>query len=78
MVQRLPAGYAFDPADPREPTDEQWEAMTPDERERVVNDALQRAHEAEEARRRAEERAEAAESRVAELEAEVARLKGGG
>ena len=37
MVQRLPAGYVFDPADPRAPSDEQWDAMTPEERRRVVD-----------------------------------------
>lgn len=37
MVQRLLAGYVFDPADPRAPTDEQWAAMTPEERRRVVD-----------------------------------------
>jgi Uma2 family endonuclease len=37
MVQHLPGGYVFDPADPRSPTDEQWNAMTPDERRRVVD-----------------------------------------
>jgi hypothetical protein len=37
MVQRLPAGYVFDPADPREPTRDQWAAMAPDERERVLD-----------------------------------------
>jgi Uma2 family endonuclease len=36
MVQRAPSGYVLDPADPRAPTDEQWEAMTPEERARVV------------------------------------------
>ncbi len=30
------SGYALDPADPRAPTHEQWEAMSPAERERVV------------------------------------------
>jgi hypothetical protein len=35
----LPAGYLIDPADPRAPSAEQWEAMTPAERARVV-DAL--------------------------------------
>jgi Putative restriction endonuclease len=37
MVQRLPTGYVFDPADPRAPSDEQWDAMTPAERRRVVD-----------------------------------------
>jgi Uma2 family endonuclease len=36
MVQRLPAGYVFDPADPRAPTEAQWAAMTPEERRRVI------------------------------------------
>ncbi|WP_437974458.1 Uma2 family endonuclease [Sorangium sp. So ce295] len=37
MVQALPAGYLFDPADPRAPTSEQWARMTPAERARVVD-----------------------------------------
>jgi Uma2 family endonuclease len=37
MVQRLAAGYVFDPADPRAPTVEQWTAMGPEERERVLD-----------------------------------------
>jgi hypothetical protein len=36
MVQQLPGGYVFDPADPRAPTDDQWAVMTPAERARVV------------------------------------------
>jgi Uma2 family endonuclease len=36
VVQRLPAAYLFDPADPRAPTVEQWEQMLPDERARVI------------------------------------------
>ena len=36
MVQQLPGGYVFDPADPRAPTDDQWAAMAPAERARVV------------------------------------------
>jgi Uma2 family endonuclease len=36
MVQRLPLGYVFDPADPRAPSVEQWERMSADERVRVV------------------------------------------
>src|SRR5690242_2813943 len=35
MVMRLPTGYVLDPADPRAPSDEQWAAMTPEERARV-------------------------------------------
>lgn len=35
MVQRLPAGYVFDPADPRSPSQEQWDRMTPEEQRRV-------------------------------------------
>jgi hypothetical protein len=35
MVQPLPAGYAFDPADPRAPTMEQWDRMSPAERDYV-------------------------------------------
>ncbi|KYF68981.1 Uma2 family endonuclease [Sorangium cellulosum] len=37
MVQALPAGYRFDPADPRAPTSDQWARMTPAERARVVD-----------------------------------------
>jgi Uma2 family endonuclease len=36
MAQSLPAGYLFDPEDPRAPTTEQWERMQPDERDRVA------------------------------------------
>src|SRR5277367_4653579 len=36
MVQRLPAGYVFDPADPRAPSEEQWAAMIAAERATVV------------------------------------------
>jgi Uma2 family endonuclease len=36
VVQRLPTGYVFDPADPRAPSLEQWARMLPDERARVV------------------------------------------
>jgi Uma2 family endonuclease len=36
MAQPLPAGYVFDPADPRAPSEAQWTAMTPAERARVV------------------------------------------
>jgi Uma2 family endonuclease len=36
VVQRLPTGYVFDPADPRAPAVDQWERMLPDERARVV------------------------------------------
>jgi Uma2 family endonuclease len=36
VVQRLPTGYVLDPGDPRAPTHEQWELMSPPERERVV------------------------------------------
>ncbi|KYF66430.1 hypothetical protein BE11_32790 [Sorangium cellulosum] len=37
MVQALPAGYLFDPADPRAPTSDQWARMTSAERARVVD-----------------------------------------
>jgi Uma2 family endonuclease len=37
VVQALPTGYLFDPADPRAPTSEQWARMTPAERARVVD-----------------------------------------
>ncbi|WP_437673027.1 Uma2 family endonuclease [Sorangium sp. So ce131] len=37
MVQPLPSGYFFDPADPRAPTSDQWARMTPAERARVVD-----------------------------------------
>jgi Uma2 family endonuclease len=36
MVQRLPGGYVFDPKDPRAPTEEQWAAMSLEDRERVA------------------------------------------
>jgi Uma2 family endonuclease len=36
MSQRLPTAWVFDPDDPRAPTAEQWERMTPEERARVV------------------------------------------
>jgi len=36
MVQPLPTGYVFNPADPRAPAMDQWERMLPDERARVV------------------------------------------
>jgi Uma2 family endonuclease len=36
MVQPLPAGYVLDPDDPRAPSTEQWERMSPAERDRVV------------------------------------------
>lgn len=37
MVQALPTGYVFDPADPRAPTSDQWARMTPAERARIVD-----------------------------------------
>jgi hypothetical protein len=37
VVQGLPTGYVFDPADPRAPAVDQWERMLPDERARVVS-----------------------------------------
>ena len=36
VVQPLPTGYLFDPADPQAPSVAQWERMLPDERARVV------------------------------------------
>lgn len=36
MTQHLPTGYVFNADDPRAPTHEQWTAMNPAERERVV------------------------------------------
>jgi Uma2 family endonuclease len=36
VVQPLPSGYVFDPADPRAPAMAEWERMLPDERARVV------------------------------------------
>jgi Uma2 family endonuclease len=36
MVQRLPEGYQIDPADPRAPSQEVWDRMSPEERARVV------------------------------------------
>ena len=35
-MQRLPGGYFVDPADPRAPSQEVWNGLTPDERARVV------------------------------------------
>ena len=37
MVQPLPEGYVFDPADPRAPTHAQWAAMSEPDRARVVD-----------------------------------------
>ncbi len=37
MVQQLPGGYVFDPADPRSPSEDQWAEMTPAQRARVVS-----------------------------------------
>ena len=39
MAQNVPAKYVLDPNDPRAPTREQWDTMSPAERERVT-DAL--------------------------------------
>jgi Uma2 family endonuclease len=39
MAQLLPSAYVLDPNDPRAPTHEQWEAMSVEERARIV-DAL--------------------------------------
>jgi Uma2 family endonuclease len=36
MAQSLPDAYRFDPADPRSPSQEQWDRMAADERARVV------------------------------------------
>src|SRR5262245_50799729 len=36
MVLRLPDAYSFDPADPRAPSEEVWERMSPEERAQVV------------------------------------------
>jgi Uma2 family endonuclease len=36
MAQGLPDAYRFNPADPRAPSEEQWDRMTPAERARVV------------------------------------------
>jgi Uma2 family endonuclease len=36
MVQRLPEPYRIDPLDPRAPSQEVWDAMTPEQRARVV------------------------------------------
>jgi uncharacterized protein YlxW (UPF0749 family) len=87
MVQRLPAGYVFDPEDPRAPAVEQWERMLPDERARVLamldgvapeqKKAQQLAGKLAEAERlREEERAEA-QRQLAEARAEIERLKKG-
>lgn len=37
MVQGLPEGYRVDPVDPRAPSQEQWERMSPAERARVTD-----------------------------------------
>jgi hypothetical protein len=83
MVQRHPHNYIFDPADPREPSDEQWEAMTPEERERALamlpsEPDVDFFSPSEGARRLAEERAAELEAQVRELQAEIERLKRGG
>ena len=82
MVMRAPASarlWVVDPDDPRAPPDEIWEAMSPEERQRVV-DSLpgktpKRLVEVEQRLLAAEERADAearlrveAQARVAELE----------
>ena len=36
MVQRLPETYQVDPLDPRAPSQEIWDRMSPEERDRVV------------------------------------------
>lgn len=36
MTQIMPSSYRFDPADPRAPTAEEWDRMTPEERARIV------------------------------------------
>jgi Uma2 family endonuclease len=36
MAQQLPGAYRFDPADPRAPSIDQWNGMSPGERARVV------------------------------------------
>ena len=36
MAQPVPGGYRFDPADPRAPSEVEWERMSPEERARVV------------------------------------------
>lgn len=78
MVQRLPAGYVFDPADPRAPTDEQWDAMTPEERRRVVK-LLPTWEELERSGLAALlQKIEELERQKRELQAELARLKGEG
>ena len=84
MVQQLPGGYVFDPADPRAPTDDQWAVMTPAERARVVamlpaevpwelmhREANERAQAAKERARAAEEGAWAAEEHAADLERQL-------
>ena len=37
MVQPVSSGYRFDPADPRAPSEAEWERMSPEERARVVD-----------------------------------------
>ncbi len=36
VVQHIPTGYVFDLNDPRAPTHEQWEQMSPVERARAI------------------------------------------
>jgi hypothetical protein len=78
MVQRLPAGYVFDPADPRSPSAEQWDAMTPEERRAVVK-LLSTWEELERSGLTALlQKIEELERQKRELQAELARLKGEG
>jgi len=74
-VQRAPINWVIDPDDPRAPPQEIWDRMSPDERQRVLDELPSRIDEAE---RRSEEnarRAEEAEAKLAEALAEIERLK---
>lgn len=90
VVQRLPGGYVFDPGDPRSPSLEQWERMSPDEHARVVAmlpteteleaklaKAQRLREEAERHRDEAERLRDEAERRLAETLAEIERPKKG-
>lgn len=87
MVQRLPETYRIDAADPRAPSQEVWDRMSPEERDRVVamlpievpnkQDAEERVK-AEAARADAEAaRAEELQQKLTEAEALIAKLQRG-
>ena len=84
MVMRAPeTTWTIDPDDPRAPPDEIWDAMSPEERKRIVASlptksqlaAKETRQRAEEARQRAEEARQRveAERRLAEAQAEAER-----